>query len=113
MRRVAIGAALGSLLITLSAVKSRGQANFFQGKTIKFVVGYQAGDSHDLWARAYARHMGKHIPGNPTFIVQNMTGAGSMVAANFIYNLAKPDGLTMGTFAPADVIERMKKMLGS
>ncbi len=76
------------------------QTPFFQGKTIRFVVGYQSGDSHDLWARAYARHMGKHIPGNPTFVVQNMTGAGSMIAANHIYNIAKPDGLTMGTFAP-------------
>ena len=79
---------------------SQAQGKFFQGKTIKFVVGYQSGDSHDLWARAYARHMGKHIPGNPSFIVQNITGAGSMVAANYIYNIAKPDGLTMGTFAP-------------
>jgi tripartite-type tricarboxylate transporter receptor subunit TctC len=64
------------------------------------MVGYQAGDTHDLWARAYARHMGKHIPGNPEFIVQNMPGAGSMVAANHIYNVAKPDGLTLGFVAP-------------
>ena len=89
---------LGCLLLTTAS--AFGQTPFFQGKTIRFVVGYQSGDSHDLWARAYARHMGKHIPGNPTFIVQNMTGAGSMIAANHIYNVAKPDGLTMGTFAP-------------
>jgi tripartite-type tricarboxylate transporter receptor subunit TctC len=100
MTRIGAGVVLAGLLLALVPRESSGQANFYQGKTIKFVVGYQSGDSHDLWARAYARHMGKHIPGNPTFIVQNITGAGSMVAANYIYNVAKPDGLTMGTFAP-------------
>ena len=100
MTRIGAGVVLAGLLLALVPRESSGQAIFYQGKTIKFVVGYQSGDSHDLWARAYARHMGKHIPGNPTFIVQNITGAGSMVAANYIYNVAKPDGLTMGTFAP-------------
>ena len=100
MARIGAGVVLAGLLLVLVPRESFGQANFYQGKTIKFVVGYQSGDSHDLWARAYARHMGKHIPGNATFIVQNITGAGSMVAANYIYNVAKPDGLTMGTFAP-------------
>jgi tripartite-type tricarboxylate transporter receptor subunit TctC len=100
MTRIVIGVTLIGLLLGRSPPDSPGQANFYQGKTIKFVVGYQSGDSHDLWARAYARHMGKHIPGNPTFIVQNITGAGSMVAANYIYNVAKPDGLTMETFSP-------------
>lgn len=77
-----------------------GQASFYQGKTIRFVVGYLSGDTHDLWARAYARHMGKHIPGNPDIVVQNMPGAGSMIAANHVYNVAKPDGLTLGSIAP-------------
>ena len=73
------------------------QAPFYQGKTIRFIVGYLPGDMHDLGARAYARYMGKHIPGNPDFVVQNMPGAGAMIAANYIYNLTKPDGLTLGT----------------
>jgi tripartite-type tricarboxylate transporter receptor subunit TctC len=77
-----------------------GQASFYQGKTIRFVVGYLSGDTHDLWARAYARHMGKHIPGKPDIVVQNMPGAGSMIAANHVYNVAKPDGLTLGSIAP-------------
>jgi len=77
------------------------QAPFYQGKTIRIVVGYLSGDTHDLWARAYARYMGRHIPGNPDFIVQNMPGAGSMIAANHVYNIAKPDGLTLGSIAPA------------
>lgn len=92
---------LALLLLSLAATGPVwGQASFYQGKTIRIVVGYQSGDTHDLWARAYARQMGKHIPGNPTFVVQNMPGAGSMVAANHVYNIAKPDGLTLGSIAP-------------
>jgi tripartite-type tricarboxylate transporter receptor subunit TctC len=77
------------------------QANGYQGKTIRVVVGYQPGDSHDQWARAYTRYMGKYIPGNPSFLVQNMPGAGGMIAANYLYNVAKQDGLTMGTIGGA------------
>jgi tripartite-type tricarboxylate transporter receptor subunit TctC len=65
------------------------------------IVGYLPGDNHDLWARAYARFMGKYIPGNPDFVVQNMPGAGSMIAANHVYNLTKPDGLTLGSIGGA------------
>jgi tripartite-type tricarboxylate transporter receptor subunit TctC len=86
-------------LLSLSSF-SFAQAPFYQGKTIRIVVGYLAGDTHDLLARAYARHIGKHIPGNPDAIVQNMPGAGSMIAANHIYNITKPDGLTLGSIAP-------------
>jgi tripartite-type tricarboxylate transporter receptor subunit TctC len=77
------------------------QTPFYQGKTIRVIVGYQPGDSHDQWARTYARFLGKHIPGNPDFLVQNMPGAGSMIAANHVYNLSKPDGLTLGSFGGA------------
>jgi tripartite-type tricarboxylate transporter receptor subunit TctC len=78
-----------------------GQANFYQGKTIRVIIGYQPGDNHDLWARFYARHLGKHIPGNPDFVAQNMPGAGSMIAANHVYNVTKPDGLTLGAIGGA------------
>jgi tripartite-type tricarboxylate transporter receptor subunit TctC len=77
------------------------QANFYQGKTIKLVVGSSTGGGYDLWARLLARYYGKHIPGNPEIVVQNVPGAGSVVAANQIYNLAKPDGLTLGAILPA------------
>jgi tripartite-type tricarboxylate transporter receptor subunit TctC len=92
-----------SLVILLGVCSTVVQAQpqpFYQAKTIRFVVGYLAGDSHDQIARATARHMGKHIPGNPDFIVQNMPGAGTMIAANHVYNLSKPDGLTLGSIAP-------------
>ena len=72
------------------------QTPFYQGKTISIIVGYQAGDGYDIWSRLLAAHMGKHIPGNPGMIAQNMPGAGSMIAANHIFNVAKPDGLSLG-----------------
>ena len=77
------------------------QTSFYQGKTVRIVVGNLAGDTHDLFARAYARSMGKYLPGNPEIIVQNMPGAGTMIAANHVYNIAKPDGLTLGSLSPA------------
>jgi tripartite-type tricarboxylate transporter receptor subunit TctC len=77
------------------------QSNFFQGKTIRVVVGSSGGGGYDLWARLMAQHIGKHIPGNPTTLVQNMPGAGGVVAANYIYGVAKADGLTLGAFNPA------------
>jgi tripartite-type tricarboxylate transporter receptor subunit TctC len=77
------------------------QANFYQGKTIRVIIGYQPGDNHDQWARFYARFLGRHIPGNPDFVAQNMPGAGSMIAANHVYNLSKPDGLTLGAIGGA------------
>jgi tripartite-type tricarboxylate transporter receptor subunit TctC len=71
---------------------------FYKGKAVRIVVGYAPGGGYDFYARVIARHMGKHIPGNPTFIVENMPGAGSLVSANHLYKLAKADGLTLGHF---------------
>ena len=72
---------------------------FYQGKTIRVVLGYTAGGTNDLWARAIARFWGKYIPGNPTMIVQNMPGAATMIAANYVYSVGKADGLTLGLIA--------------
>jgi tripartite-type tricarboxylate transporter receptor subunit TctC len=74
----------------------RAQSDFYRGKTIKIIGG--SGGFYESWARLVARHMAKHIPGNPNIIVQNMLGAGSLIAANYVYNVARPDGLTLGTF---------------
>jgi len=68
---------------------------FYRGKTIRIVVGLSAGGGYDRAARILSRHMGKYIPGNPDMIVQNMPGAGSVIAANYVYGVAKPDGLTL------------------
>jgi tripartite-type tricarboxylate transporter receptor subunit TctC len=69
---------------------------YYKGKTVRFVVGLSAGGFYDLWPRLVARYIGKYIPGNPAFVVQNMPGAGSIIAANYVYRVAKPDGLTLG-----------------
>ena len=74
---------------------ARAQGPIYQGKTIKVVVGLSAGGSADLFARLLGRYMGKHIPGDPVFVTQNMPGAGSLIAANYVYSVAKPDGLTI------------------
>ena len=68
--------------------------SFYEGKTVKVIIG--PGGGYDYWGRLLARYMAKYVPGNPAFIVQNMPGAGSVIATNYVYNVAKPDGLTIG-----------------
>src|SRR5207247_3709230 len=77
------------------------QANFYQGKTVTIISGTTAGSAYDTYARLIAQHLGKHVPGNPNFIVQNMPGGGSIVAANFVYVVAKPDGSSIPSINPA------------
>jgi tripartite-type tricarboxylate transporter receptor subunit TctC len=83
------------------------QRDFYQGKTVTYVVGLLAGDSTDLWARAVTRSMVKHIPGNPNIIVQNMPGAGGLIASNYIYGVAKPDGSTMGSVSAGHYFQQL------
>ena len=71
---------------------------FYAGKTIRIIVGFPAGGGFDTYSRVIGRHIGKHIPGNPAVVVDNVAGAGSLVAANMVYKAAKPDGLTIGNF---------------
>jgi tripartite-type tricarboxylate transporter receptor subunit TctC len=93
----------GLVLLLLVAVLAlpRGPVNaqstaFYQGKTMRIIVGFTAGGLYDVYARLLARYMGKHIPGTPNIIVQNMPGAGSIIATNYVANVVKPDGLTLG-----------------
>ena len=93
------------LLAVLSALVALGGENrlaaaqsFYEGKTVRIIVGLAPGGGFDTYARVIARHLGRHVPGNPTFIVENMTGAGSLIAANHVFKVAKPDGLTVGKF---------------
>jgi tripartite-type tricarboxylate transporter receptor subunit TctC len=81
-----------------SAGYGAGTDEFYRGKSVRIVVGFSAGGGFDTYARAIARHLSKHIPGNPSVVVENMTGAGSLIAANHVYKVAKPDGLTIGHF---------------
>ena len=83
------------------------QANFYEGKTVRTIVGLAAGGGYDLYARTLARHLGKHIPGNPAVVVENMTGAGSIIAANYLYKVAKPDGLTIGHYLGGIALQQL------
>jgi tripartite-type tricarboxylate transporter receptor subunit TctC len=101
---------LMSLMIVLFlAVLAQAQTPFYQGKTITIIVGTKAGDAYDLYPRMLAEFMPKHIPGSPNIIIQNVPGAASMIAANQLYNVTKPDGLTIGAIYPALYFEQLAK----
>ena len=87
-------------VLLLAAITSQALCadDFYKGKTVRVIVGGTAGGGFDVYTRAMTRHMGKHIPGNPIFIVENMTGAATRIAAKYIHSAAKPDGLTFGIF---------------
>jgi tripartite-type tricarboxylate transporter receptor subunit TctC len=95
------------LLNPLNLERASAQTPFYQGKTIRIVIGSSTGGGYDLWARVLARYYGKYIPGNPTIQVQNMPGAASIVATNYLYNVAKPDGLTLGALLPAIYFDQL------
>src|SRR2546426_4497590 len=99
------------LLAALAAAPLVAQAQY-QGKTVTIIVGYKAGGGSDTTARVLARHLPKYLPGKPTIIVQNMPGANSMIAANHVFNVAKPDGLTIGTFNRNLPIAQLTKVDG-
>src|SRR3990172_5710902 len=87
---------LGLLAVTFRAkVLFAAEQPFYAGKTIRIIAGFAPGGTVDLRARLFARHLPKWIPGNPAIIVQNMAGAGGQIAANYTFNVAKPDGLTL------------------
>ena len=84
-----------------------GAAPFYEGKTIRIIVGFSAGGGFDTYSRLIGRHLGKHIPGKPAVVVENMPGAASLVSANHVYNVAKPDGLTVLNFHGNQVINQL------
>ena len=91
-------ALLACLLAAQSVRAQTPPADFYRGKTVTLIVGYSAGGGYDTYARVLARHIGKHIPGNPAVVVQNMPGAGSLRAAQHLFSLAPKDGTALGTF---------------
>lgn len=106
-KRSVICCALVSAFALLAASRQQSFAqDFYKDKIIRFIVGQAAGGGYDTYTRAIARHMIKHIPGNPAVTVENMTGAGSLVAANYLYNQAKTDGLTVANWNSAFVLNQ-------
>jgi tripartite-type tricarboxylate transporter receptor subunit TctC len=83
---------------SISCARAAGVEDFYKGKTISLIIGYSVGGGYDLYGRLLARHIGKYIPGKPTIVPQNMTGAGSFRAASFLYAAAPKDGSVFGTF---------------
>src|SRR3954462_2834226 len=102
------------LLAVLAAIPVVGlaQSSPYAGKTVTIIVGYKAGGGYDATERLLARHLPKHIPGKPTVIVQNMPGANSMTPGNPVYNVARPDGLTIGTFNRNLPVAQLTKVQG-
>jgi tripartite-type tricarboxylate transporter receptor subunit TctC len=102
--RGGLGAAVALVMgVTTSAWAS----DYYQGKQITVIVGVDAGSGYDIYARLLTRHMGKHIPGNPNFVVQNMPGAGSVTASQYLANIAAKDGTAIGSVFPGALVEPM------
>jgi tripartite-type tricarboxylate transporter receptor subunit TctC len=109
MKLLMIG--LVCLLLLFADSRAYG-ASIFEGKTITIIVGYKPGGGYDRYARLIGKYLPKYIPGNPGAVVQNMPGASSVIAANYLYSVAKPDGLTIGTFNNATVTAQLIKVEG-
>lgn len=99
--------ALAASVLIVSVVANAASDDFYRGKTIRIIVGFAAGGGFDTYSRAISRHMGRFISGNPTIVVENMTGAGSLIAANYVYKAAKPDGLTIGHFIGGLIMQQV------
>lgn len=99
--------AAGALVFGLTAAADAAEKDYYQGKTIRFIVGFSAGGGYDAYTRTVARYISRYIPGHPSTVVENMDGAGSVIAANYTYNKASKDGLTVGIFDSHNVFNHM------
>ena len=97
-----------AVLLLVPTAELYAQSPFYQGKTITLIVGSGAGTAYDMYARLLGSHIGKYIPGNPAVVVQNMPAAGGLVAANYVYGVAKPDGLTIASINPAHYFNQLQ-----
>jgi tripartite-type tricarboxylate transporter receptor subunit TctC len=102
-----VAATITGLILLAAAPAISASDDFYKGKTIRIVVGFAAGGGFDTYSRVIGRHIGKHIPGNPSIVVENMTGAGSLIAANYVYKAAKPDGLVIGHFIGGLIMQQV------
>jgi len=94
-------------LIVIGLGSAAPAQEFYKDKMITFIVGYSPGGTYDQYTRLIARHIGKYVPGSPTAIVENMPGAGGIIAANHLYNRTKPDGLTVGAWAAPLILQHI------
>ena len=103
LRSVLAGCAMFS---TFNGFEALGAENFYQGKTIDVVIGYSAGATYDIYARIVARHISKHVPGNPRLVPRNLAGAGSRTALNYVYQIGPQDGTVIGTADQSLAVEQ-------
>jgi tripartite-type tricarboxylate transporter receptor subunit TctC len=101
------------LLLAAPAARADDVADFYKGRNVQLYIGYSAGGGYDAYARILARHMGEHIPGNPTIVPQNMPGAGSLRVVNYLYNIAPKDGSAIATFARGMAMEPLLDPTGT
>jgi tripartite-type tricarboxylate transporter receptor subunit TctC len=94
-----------AFLLAPASGQAQSVESFYRGKTLNMVIGFAIGGSNDIYARAVARHIGKHIPGNPTVVPRNMPGGGSLVASNHVFNVAAKDGTTLALIAATIPLE--------
>jgi tripartite-type tricarboxylate transporter receptor subunit TctC len=95
------------MVLLLAGVFNADSQEYFKGKSIRLLIGTSTGGAMDDWGRFLAPHLSKNIPGSPDIVVQNMAGAGTIIAANYVYGVAKPDGLTLGLVNPAIYIDQL------
>ena len=106
MSKILLRVALAAVYLALVS-SAYAAAPYYEGKSIKIIVGFSAGGGFDTYSRLIGRHLGRHIPGNPGVVVENMPGAASLISANHVYNIAKPDGLTVLNFHGNQVINQI------
>jgi tripartite-type tricarboxylate transporter receptor subunit TctC len=104
--KAAAAAAMIAAAAPLAAAHAQSLAQFYKGKQITLYIGFSPGGGYDLYARMVAQYMGRHIPGHPNIVAQNMTGGGSRVAANYMYNLAPKDGTALATVDQAIPVQQ-------
>jgi tripartite-type tricarboxylate transporter receptor subunit TctC len=95
------------LFALLAGIFNATSQEYFKGKSIRLLIGTSTGGAMDDWGRFLAPHLSRNIPGSPDIVVQNMAGAGTVIAANYVYGVAKPDGLTLGLVNPAIYIDQL------
>lgn len=105
-RPVVFAAAIGALVLVMMMTSRVRAEDFYQGQTLRLMVFGAPGGGYDTYTRMIARHIGQHIPGNPATVVENMTGAGGLVLANYLSKRAEPDGLTIGTFNNSLIVQK-------
>lgn len=102
-----------ALSATASSVRAEDVSSFYKGKTINLIIGFSPGGGYDLYARVLAKHISRHLPGNPTIVPQNMPGAGTLRAAMYIYSVAPKDGTVIGTFSRSMPLAPLMKLPGA